>query len=203
MNAKKLLILTVTFSVLSVGAVVASSPWGDFKEQPIVKVQVNGTELATGDVPAFLVDGHAVAPLAEISRALQGLVHYDETTGVAEVYKPNVHMIIGNEVTKDGSVKQSFGKVAKGDTLKFVVFAQVDNLETGIHSFQIEITDPNGVTVATSDTAVMESHMESFFYPWPFEVTFDTYGKYRVKFLMKLAADDPFTVVSEKIITAE
>lgn len=203
MKASKLLILTVAISVLGAGAVAAGSPWGDFKGNPVVKVQVNEVELAAGDVPAFTIDGQTVVPVDQLGPALQALVRYDAENNVVDVYKPNVHMLVGKEVDKNGSVKQSFGKVLKGDKVTFVVFAQVDNLLTGIHAFKIEIADPNGATVASSDTTVLQQETDSFWYPWPFEVTFNTYGKYHVKFLMQLTEDAPFTVVSEKVINAE
>jgi len=203
MKAKKLLILTLTFSVLGVSAVVASSPLGDFKGFPIAKVSVNNSEVATGSVPAFIVDGQTVVPLGVVSRSLQAFLRWNPAANEAVIYKPNVHMFVGKEVTKDGSVKQSFGKVPQGDTVKFVVFAQVDNLRTGIHSFKIEIADPSGTLVAESEETQLEKYSESFWYPWPFEVKFDAYGKYKVKFLMKPSADSDYVVVSEKIINAE
>jgi len=203
MKARKLLILTLACSVLGIGAAVASSPWGDFKDFPKAKIHVNDQELNTGDVPAFFVDGQAVVPLQALGDSLQALIRWDYSSNVADIYKPNVHMFVGKEVTKDGSVKQSFGKVPKGDLVKFVVFAQVDDLQTGIYSFKIEIDDPNGDMVASSDETVLTDSAESFWYPWPFEVNFDQYGKYKVKFMMKLDADAPYTVVSEKVINAE
>jgi hypothetical protein len=203
MKAKKLLILTLAFSVLGIGSIVAGSPWGEFEGYPKAKVNLNGSGLALDDVPAFVVDGEPVVPVKSLAHSLQSLVTWDATTSVVDVYKPNIHMFVGKEVTRDGTVKQSFGKVQKGDKVKFVVFAQADELKTKIHSFQIQITDPSGAVVGRSDITVLNEQAESFWYPWPFDISFDQAGKYRVKFLMKQSASDEFMVVSEKLITAE
>jgi hypothetical protein len=203
MKAKKLLILTVAFSLLGIGSIVAGSPWGDFKGFSQAKIYVNDGELVPGDVPAFIVNGEPVVPLKELARSTQSLVRWNSTTAVADVYKPNVHLLVGREVTKDGTVKQSFGKVPKGEKSSFVVWAQVDELKTKIHSIKIQIEDPLGAIVGNSSVTVMKEAKDSFWFPWPFEVAFDNYGKYRIKFLMKMNEADDFTVVSEKVIIAE
>jgi hypothetical protein len=204
MKAKKLLILVLVFSALSVGAVFAAAPWGEYQGFSKVKVNINNTELAFADVPAFLTGGRVVLPLRQMADSLQALIRWNNSTQVVDVYKPNVHIFVAKEVTKDYVTKQPFGKVQLGDTLNFVVFAQVDNLETRVHSFKIEVLDPYGNLAAEPKVTVLEEQKESFWYPWPFTVSFDAYGKYKVRFSMKLnETDSDYTVISEKVIVSE
>jgi hypothetical protein len=191
MKAKKLLILTLAFSMLGIGSIVAGSPWGDFKGYPKAKVNVNGSELASDDVPAFVVNGETVVPLRGMADSLQSLVAWDAENNVSQVYKPNVHMLITEK-------NVPFGKVPKGYNESFVVSVQVDELLTSIHSYKIQIEDPNGVVLASKEE--IAEQMESFWYSWKFKVNFNEFGKYRVKFLMKLTENSDYAVVSDKVI---
>jgi hypothetical protein len=113
-------------------------------------------------------------------------------------------MFVARDVNKDYSIKQPFGKVKRGDKIDFVIFAQVDNLKTAIHSFKIEIIHPDGSILRSSDPELLNDQKESFWYPWPFQgVTFDAYGEYKVNFLMKLEDKDGYTIVSNKVIQSE
>lgn len=209
MKAKRLLTLMLAFTVLGVGAVAAGSPWGEYKGFSKVKLNLNNSEVSLGDVPAFIVDGSVVTPIRKLTDSLRALVNYNSTTGVVDIYNPNVHMFVAEEVLKDKDkdkgpiLKNTFGEVKKGKSVEFVVFAQVDSLETDIHSFKVQILDPQGAVVNSSDDVILEEQKESFWYPWPFKVSFDTVGKYKVQFLMKLKEDAPFTVISEKVINCE
>ncbi|WP_127579717.1 stalk domain-containing protein [Paenibacillus koleovorans] len=204
MKGKRLLVLTCAFLVLGAGIAYASSPWGDFQGFTKVKVLINNEEAITGEVPAFVISGRAVLPMRSLTTSMQGLLKWDDATKTASIYKPNVHMFVARDVNKDYQIKQPFGKVKQGDKIDFVVFPQVDNLDTPIYAFKIEIVRPDGNVLRSSDPAVLNEPMESFWYPWPFSgVTFDAYGDYKVHFLMKLSPEDDWTVVSEKVIKSE
>lgn len=204
MKGKRLVVLTMLFTVLGAGIAYASSPWGDFQGFTKVKVTVNGNEAAAGDVPAFVISGRAVLPMRDMTDLLQGLLRWDDANKTAEIYKPNVHMFVAREVSKDYSIKQPFGKVKRGDKIDFVVFAQVDSLKTPVHSFKLELLAPDGSVLRSSDPELLGADKDSFWYPWPFAgVTFDAYGDYKVRFLMKLEEKDGYTVVSEKVIKSE
>lgn len=202
MKGKRLVVLTLLFTVLGAGIVYAGSPWGDYQGFTKVKVTVNNNEAVSGEVPGFVIAGRAVLPLRDLTDSLQALVRWDESNKTAEIYKPNVHMFVALDVSKDDVIKQPFGKVKRGDKMNFVVFAQVDSLKTPISYFKIEILHPDGSVLRTSDP--LSADNDSFWYKWPFTgVTFDAYGDYKVRFLMKLEEKDSYTVVSEKVIKSE
>lgn len=203
MKVKRLLILILAFGILSIGVITATSPWGDYKGFPQVRVMFNGNEVSMGNVPGFIVDDTIVLPMRKLADSLQALVSWSSSDNTAHLYKPNVHMFAGKEVTKDGTIKQSFGKVQQGDNVSFIVFAQADSIEADIYSFKMEIVDPSGSVVGQSDETVLNGSKDSFWYPWPFEIKFNSYGEYKVQFLMKLHADSGYTVVSEKVIVSE
>lgn len=202
MKGKRLVVLTLLFTVLGAGIVYAGSPWGDYQGFTKVKVTVNNNEAAIGEVPGFVIAGRAVLPLRDLTDSLQALVKWDETNKTAEIYKPNVHMFVAGEVSKEDVIKKPFGKVKRGDKMNFVVLAQVDNLKTSISTFRIEIIHPDGTVLRTSDPISADN--DSFWYNWPVTgVTFDAYGEYKVRFLMKLEEKDNYTIVSEKVIKSE
>lgn len=204
MKGKRLVVLTLLFTVLGAGIAYAGSPWGDFQGFTKVKVTVNRNDAASGDVPAFVIAGRAVLPMRDLTDSLQALLRWDDTNKTAEIYKPNVHMFVAKDVNKDYAIKQPFGKVKRGDKIDFVVFAQVDSLATPIYSFKMEIIQPDGSVLRSSDPELLSDDKDSFWYPWPFSgVTFDAYGDYKVRFLMKLEEKDNYTVVSEKVIKSE
>ena len=202
MKGKKWFVLAAAMLLLGSGVAYASTPWGEFQGFTKIKVQFNNNELATGEVPGFVIANHAVVPLRAVAESMQALVDWDDAAKTANIYKPNVHMFIAKEIGKD-DIKTPFGKVKMGDTLDFVVFAQVDSLTTPIHSFRVDIVSPSGIVVRSSDPMQLEEQKESFWYQWPVKrVTFDEYGPYKVRFLMKLDELDDYTVVSEKTITS-
>ncbi|MCC2684495.1 MAG: copper amine oxidase [Paenibacillaceae bacterium] len=119
------------------------------------------------------------------------------------VFHPDVHIFVAKDVGSDYSIKQAFGKVKKGDKVDFVVFAQVENLQTKINSFQISIEAPSGIDAVAPHVETMSSAKDSFWFPWPFSVRFDEAGSYKVKFSVKLDDSSNYTVVSEKTIVSE
>ncbi|CAG7604738.1 hypothetical protein PAESOLCIP111_00731 [Paenibacillus solanacearum] len=204
MKVPRLLTLALSLSLFGAAGAYANSLWGEYEGFAKAKLMVNNEEKTFGeaDTPAFLVKGSAVLPVRVLSESLQALVKWDDAKKTVSIQKPNVHMFVAKKVDNDYSIKQPFGVVKKGDRLDFAVFAQVDNLQTPIYSFQISIYSPEGEQVATHEK-VVNGQRESFWYPWPFNVTFNESGKYVVKFSIKQDESSAYTVVSEKVIGSE
>ncbi|TBL78233.1 stalk domain-containing protein [Paenibacillus thalictri] len=205
MKARRMLVLALTLSLLGTATVAASPLWGDYEGFSKAKVYINNVEkqFADGDAPAFLIKNNAMIPVRALADSLQSLVKWDNANSTINIYKPNVHMIIASEVDKDYSIKKPFGKVKKGDTLDFAVFAQVDSLNTSISSFKISIETPTGEQAVAPHEKTVGAQKDNFWYPWPFTVTFSKAGNYKVKFSVKLDDSSDYTVVAEKVIVSE
>lgn len=204
MKVKRLAALTAAWVVTGAGIVYAGSPWGDYKGYEKVRVQVNHGDVATSDVPAFLIDGRVVLPLRALSDSLQGIVRWDDESKTASIFKPNVHMFVARDIGKDDSPRTPFGKVSKGNKLDFVVAAQVDSLATPIHSFKIDLVAPDGSVIRSTNAVALQESKDSFWYSWPLEsVSFDSSGTYKVQFKIKLDETRDYAVVSVKTITSE
>jgi hypothetical protein len=203
--ARRLLTLMTAIFVLSTGVVAGASMWGEFDGYSKARVFVNGEEMqfSDSDVPAFITHGSTVLPLRDLSDSLQALVKWDNSNKTVYMYKPNVHMFFVHEVSKDyTTLKQPFGKVSRGDTIDFIVFAQIDNLKTNVRSFKISIKSPNGEDVVSPVEQSVTQSSDSYWLPWQFKnVSFDEYGKYTVQF--SINAGEGYKVVSEKQITSE
>ncbi|MEI7027875.1 stalk domain-containing protein [Paenibacillus sp. y28] len=208
MKGRKLLAMALVCTVLGTGTVAAASPWGEYHGFAKVNVKVNNNEASLGNVPGFMIDGSVVLPLRKLAELLQALVKWDSATNTVDIYKPNVHLFVGEKLLKDGKnaeingIQNSFGLVQKGKTQYFVVFAQVDSLETSISSLKIDIVSPSGEVVDSHETD-LENAGNSFWYPWPFEVKFTEYGSYHVQLSMKIAEGDDYTVVAQKEIKSQ
>ncbi|WP_248926529.1 stalk domain-containing protein [Paenibacillus hamazuiensis] len=205
MKVRRALVLAFALSLLGTASVTASSLWGDFEGFSRAKLYINNVEkqFSDGETPAFLVKGSAVLPVRMLADSLQALVKWDNANKTVNVFKPNVHMFVAKEVGKDYSVKQPFGKVKKGDTIDFAVFAQVDSLDTSISSFKISIETPSGEQAVAPHEKAVGGEKDSFWYPWPFTVTFSESGNYIVKFSVKLDDSSDYVVVSKKVIVSE
>lgn len=206
MKVRRLLILTLVLSMFGSISVFASSLWGDYEGFEKIRVFINNNEKSFSDneTPAISVKGKPVVPLNTLADSLHSLVKWDASSQTMSVYKPNVHLFAAKEVTKDYTVKQPFGKVKTGDTIDFVVFAQVDNMKAPFHSFKITLVSPTGKEVAPPHEKVINGEKDSFWYPWPFyNVEFSETGEYKIKFEMKLDANSDYTVVAEKAIEAQ
>ncbi|TVY06729.1 stalk domain-containing protein [Paenibacillus cremeus] len=204
MKVQRLLTLALSLSLFGATGAVASSMWGDYEGFSKARVMINNEEksFSDSDTPAFLIKGSAVLPVRVLSETLHALVKWDSSTNTVNIQKPNVHMFVAKKVDNDYSIKQPFGGVKKGDRLDFAVFAQVDSLKTPINSFKISIVSPSGEQVAVHEK-VVGGQRESFWYPWPFNVTFSEAGNYVVKFSIKQDEGGDYTVVSEKVILSE
>jgi hypothetical protein len=78
------------------------------------------------------------------------------------------------------------------------------NLKANISSIRVSIVTPSGQSAVSPVEKSISEQKETFWLPVPFNnVTFEEYGKYTVKFAMKLEGDSDYTVVSEKQISSE
>jgi len=209
MKVKRLAAITLTLAALGAGMVYASGgPWGEYEGFTKVRVLVNNEEIEEEDVPAFVINGRAVLPLRSVANSLQVLVQWDDETKTAVIHKPNVHMFVAQRIGKDDSLITPFGKVTRDNkgqskTMDFVVSAQVDSLKTAIHSFKIEMLNPQGTVIRSSET-VQPDGKDSFWYTWPVEgVSFDMTGEYKLRFMVRPDAESGFVSVSERTIVSE
>jgi hypothetical protein len=206
MKVQRLFTLMLVFFILSTATVVASSIWGDFEGYSKARITVNGESqyFSSSEVPAFIVKGSTVLPLRTLADSLQAMVKWDSSNQTASLYKPNVHMILVKDISKDYSMDQPFGVVKQGKKIDFVVFTQVDNLQANLTSVRISIISPSGQSAVTSVEKSINEQKKTFWLPVPFQnVSFDESGEYTVKFAMKLEGDSSYTVVSEKQISSE
>lgn len=201
----RMLTLVLSLSLFGATGAMASSIWGDYEGFSKVKLVVNDVEkqFKDNETPAFLVKGNAVLPVRALSESLQSLVRWDDSTKTVSVFKPNVHMFVAEKVNDDYSVKSPFGRVPKGKKIDFAVFAQVDSLKTPFYSFKISIETPSGQQAVPAHEKIVNGQKENFWYPWPFSVSFNEAGDYKIKFSIKLDEDGDYTVVSEKVIVSE
>jgi hypothetical protein len=214
MKAKRLIILTLVFSMLCAGTVFADSLWGNYNGFPKAKIFVNDNEITVkdGEVPAFVIDGSTVLPIRKIAESLQAIVKWDSETMTANIYKPNVHMFVSEDVKIDkykqvSSIKSPFSVVETGKTVDFVVVVQVDSLKANTSGFKISIVKPDGdqydSTEVSTDKGLTNKLINGFGYTSPpFNVKFTQKGSYLVKFSFK-STDDKYTVVSQKTIVSE
>lgn len=198
MKAKKILIAAFVLSMFcTVTAFADSDTYEGFTK---ATVRVNDNDLAVDGTPAFIINGNTVLSLREASEALQALVSWDAAGKVANIYKPNVSMFFAEDITKDNSIRKPFSRVDQGSNLKFVIFAQVDNLKANVSGFRISIMDPDGKMVSHVDETT-DNPGESFWYTSPFEVNFAEAGNYTVKFSFLYNGD--YRVVAEKQIESK
>lgn len=204
MKVPRLLTMVLSLSLFGTAGAFASSMWGDFEGYSKVRLVVNNEEKSFGpdETPSFLINGSAVLPARILSDALHSIVKWDNGSRTVSVYKPNVHMFVAKKVEDDYSIKQPFGGVKKGDRLDFAVFSQIDNLDMPIYSFRISIVSPGGEQLKAREE-VVDGQKKSFWYTWPFNVTFSDAGEYKVQFSIKPNADSAYVVVSEKAILSE
>lgn len=190
MKFKKLVVLTLALSLWG-GTVL----FADSAAQK-VRVFVNGIESKES---GLLAEGSTYLPLREIASSLQALVVWDDSAKRASIYKPNVHMFL----FQDQNQKQvTFGNVKQGK-VTFSVFSQIDNLQTDIHAVKVVIADPSGDEKLIQSQTVNKPVDNFWFRTEDFRYSFDSAGKYSVRFYMKQTATSDWTLVSEKTITAQ
>lgn len=202
MKTKKLVVLFTAFTMLFGASVYAESMWGDYNGFSKVKVRVEGNELKTAenDVPAILMNERVLLPTRHLSSELHTLVNWNSATQTLDLYKPNVNMVFAQDISKeDYSIKKPFARVDLGQTVDFMVFTDVDNLNVAVDGFRFTIVAPNGETLANSNLIPVRNAKEtSFWYYWSAKVNFSQKGDYKVKFAFQYKGE--YVVVAEKSI---
>lgn len=205
MKVQRLFTLMLVLFGVSTANVVASSVWGDYEGFSIARVVVNGStqQFSSSDVPPLIINGKTLMPLRALADSMQAFVTWDNSNKTVSVYKPNVHMIVAKDIDNDFNTKWPFSVVNQGDSGSFVVFAQVDNLQTEISSVRVSIVSPSGQLVGTFVPDKKPSG-SSFWLPALFSnVSFDETGNYVIKFEMMLEGSSDYSVVSEKQIQCQ
>jgi hypothetical protein len=214
MKAKRLIILTLVFSMVFGATVYADSLWGTYSGYQKAKVFVNDSEVTfkDGEVPAIVIDGSTVLPIRKVAEKLQAIVEWDKDTMTANIYKPNVHMFVSEDVKIDKNkqvavIKSPFSVVETGKTVQFVVVVQVDGLKAEATGFKISIIKPDGdeydskeVTAGSTSTSLLPSIFG--YTSLPFDLKFSQKGTYLVRFSFK-DKDNNYTVISQKSIVSE
>lgn len=193
MKFRKLLISTLAIALLGGTAVYAA----DAVQK--LRVWVNKKEV---DDAGVVVDGKSYLSVKALSGKLDGIFLWDDSTKKVTIYNPNVHMI----TRKDGNI---FTDVPKGYKVKFDVFSQIDSLKVDISAFKVTIDDPYGESTwidgrTSSDKDFPEVGKENFYFLTDdIAYTFDSTGKYVVRFWMKPDGESSYQVVSEKVINVK
>lgn len=194
MKFRKLLISTLAIALLGGTAVYAA----DAVVQKL-QVMVNKKEV---DDAGLLVDGKSYLSVKALSEKVDGIFLWDEGAKKVSIYKPNVHMI----TRKDGNM---FTDVPKGYKVKFNVFSQIDSLRIDISAFKVTIDDPYGESTwidgrSASDKDFPEVGKENFYFlTSDITYSFDSAGKYVIRFWMKPDGESNYQVVSEKVINSK
>lgn len=195
---KPIAAFALALSFFGTGVVYAS--WRD----NAVNVSVNGSRMSFAEgVGAHMVEGSVVLPLRKTAEALGAMVSWN--SGEAQIYRPNVHLVVAEEVTLKGdayTIHHPFGKIPKGSQKRFTVFAQVDGLSAEIESFRLRILAPDGSDAGEPRKPIPGASTNNFWILDNFKIDFDSQGEYKVQMLMKLNGE-PETVVSEKAIASE
>ncbi len=194
MKFRKLLISTLAIALLGGTAVYAA----DAVIQKM-RVVVNKKEV---DDAGLLVDGKSYVSVKALSEKVDGIFLWDEGAKKVSIYKPNVHMI----TRKDGNM---FTDVPKGYKVKFNVFSQIDSLKVDISAFKVTIDDPYGESTwidgrSANDKDFPEVGKENFYFlTSDITYSFDSAGKYVIRFWMKPDGESNYQVVSEKVINSK
>lgn len=194
MNLRKIIIATVMIAMLG-GTAVYAADTGLQK----LRVWYNKKEADDG---AVLVDGKPYLSLKTASGKLDGIFIYDDSASRAHVYKPNVNMFTFRS-------NDLFSYVPKGSKVKFNVFSQIDSLKIDISAFKVTIEDPYGdstwIDGRDSDSKEFSDVVKEDFTFGTREITytFESAGRYTIRFWMKPAGESSFQVVAEKVITSK
>ncbi|WP_054025880.1 stalk domain-containing protein [Bacillus sp. FJAT-28004] len=194
MMRKKLIIISMVL-LLSGGSLVAA----DKLFQKVTLLYNN--KQSTDD--AVIVDDKVYISIRSLSDTLQAFVQWKNNDKKLIIQKPNVHMFLMNEK------RTMFGQVDKGSVQKFIVQAQIDNLNMAISEFKVTIVDPNDKETLVDSRSQDDDDFKEFvekdtfwFSSKLFSYDFKYAGKYKVQFWMKQKNSDP-QLISEKIITAK
>jgi hypothetical protein len=195
MKVRKIILLTLIFSLICGSAVFADSITQK------LRVLVNKKEVESASV---LVDNNPYISAKLVADKLQAILLWDETNKKVTIYKPNVHML-----TKNNNDIFSVVNKDKDQKVSFNVFTQVDSLKVDISAFKWTIVDPYQEETliemrSSDDKDFPESGKDNFNLNSKYiSYTFDSAGTYMIRFYMKPVGESSFQVVSEKVITSK
>ena len=153
-----------------------------------IKVIFNNQELSDG---AYIIDGKTYVPV----KGLKGFATYNDDTKVVSFTEPNVHIFLFKGDTPFGNV--NVGK------LKFNVFSQVDSLTVPINSIKVTISAPDGSSKLIQAQDIGKDHKDNFWFrTTDYSYEFKSAGKYAIRVFMRLSADQEYSLVSEKVVSA-
>lgn len=194
MMRKKLFFLTMIL-LLSGGSLVAA----DKLFQKVTLVYNNKQSIEDG----LLVDDKVYINIRSISDSLQAFIQWKGSEKKLVIQKPNVHMFLMNEK------RTMFGQVDKGSDQKFLVQAQIDNLNVAISEFKVTIVDPNDKETTIDSRNQGDGDFKQFIEKDTFwfsskvvSYEFKYAGKYKLQFWMEQKNGEP-QLISEKVITAK
>lgn len=198
--------MTVAFCML--GAATAYAADTLYKGYQTASIQLNGNDIdqSTWDVPSFEIDGHAVLPVRQLEAMMHVIVNWDSSTHTTNIYKPNVNIMLGENITQDLSLQHIFAKVSSGKTYSFFAIAQVDNLKTPVTAVRISLLDPSGNVVEKNTKTYSDNpqfQKDAFQIIHQFKASFDSTGNYVVKMEMQTSDNSNFITVGEKVIISE
>jgi hypothetical protein len=197
MKFKRMIILILMLSLIGTATVFAN------ELGRTINLNINGKKVNSS---AFSVDNRSMVPIGEVSGSLGLITKWNAFTQTLDIYKPNVHITLYDaknfKVDSFNRITGSpFGIVYEGSQ-SFAVHAQIDNLLTEIHSFQITITDPGDKTVYSSPEEKLKGYRESLWYLIrSINIDFAETGKYTVNFLVKPTENSEFIAVSQKTVS--
>ncbi|OBZ15652.1 MULTISPECIES: hypothetical protein [Bacillales] len=194
MMRKKLILLSMVL-LLSGGSLVAA----DKLFQKVTLLFNNKQTIEDG----LLVDDKVYINIRALSDSLQAFTQWKGSEKKLVIQKPNVHMFLMNEK------RTMFGQVDKGTVQKFLVQAQIDNLNVAISEFKVTIVDPNDKETTIDGRSQSDDDFKEFVEKDTFwfssklvSYDFKFAGKYKLRFWMEQKNEDA-QLISEKIITAK
>jgi hypothetical protein len=97
---KKIIGITVAASLLITGVVSATSMWGTYKGNDIIRITSNGAPLKSADVPAISYNGRTMIPINMLGQV--GLQYsWDQKNKTVDVNSNNSTIINGNEFVSE------------------------------------------------------------------------------------------------------
>jgi hypothetical protein len=194
MMRKKLIIISMAL-LLSGGSLVAADKL--FQKVTFVYNNKSSSE------EALLVDDKVYINIRSLSDSLQAFIQWKNSEKKLVIQKPNVHMFLMNEK------RTMFGQVDKGTVQKFLVQAQIDNLNVALSEFKVTLVDPNDKETTIDSRSQSDDDFKEFLEKDTFwfsskviSYDFKYAGKYKLRFYMEQKNGDP-QLISEKVITAK
>ncbi|KRE40134.1 hypothetical protein [Paenibacillus sp. Soil522] len=194
MMRKKFILLSMVL-LLSGGSLVAA----DKLLQKVTLIYNNKQSVEDG----LLADDKVYINIRSLSDSMQAFIQWKGSEKKLVIQKPNVHMFLMNEK------RTMFGQVDKGTVQKFLVQAQIDNLNVAISEFKVTIVDPNDKETTIDRRSQDDDDFKQFvekdtfwFSSKVISYDFKYSGKYKLRFWMEQKNGDP-QLISEKVITAK